>query len=466
MSTKSPLKLSKSLLEKYSVSIPRYTSYPTVPEWTESFKEEDFFRAAKEANNKFTPISLYFHLPFCENQCYFCGCNVVISKKREMTGSYLEHIKKEIKKIGGMINKDRKVEQIHLGGGTPTYFSPEELRSFYKCVKESFNISENCEVGIETDPRVTTFEHIETLSELGFNRISMGIQDFNLDVQEAVNRIQSFEDTQEIINHARDFNFNSINIDLIYGLPFQTKESFSKTIDLILELNPDRIALFHYAHLPQLIPHQAKYINDNSLPNSEEKIEIFQLAVDTLTAGGYDFIGLDHFAKPNDELTLARRNKTLHRNFQGYTTKAGCDLYGFGITAISNIENTYCQNIKKLNPYYEAISSEKLPLFRGLSLSKDDILRKEIIMKILCHGEINKNYIENNFGISFNQYFSHEINLLKDIERDGLIEGVNKGADIFSVTETGQFFLRNIASVFDYYLQSKSGKQKIFSKTV
>ncbi len=456
MSFKSRAKLSKELLGKYSVSIPRYTSYPTAPEWTEQFKEQDFLKAAHNANRAKSPVSLYFHLPFCESQCYFCGCNVVISKKKDITSPYLEHIKKEIINLGRLIDRERTVEQIHLGGGTPTYFSPEEITDFYKTLKDNFNISDDCETGIEVDPRVTSSEHIKTLAELGFNRISMGIQDFNPVVQNAINRLQSYEDTEKIIIHARDSGFKSINIDLIYGLPFQTKETFAETIDLILKLSPDRIALFHYAHLPQLIHHQGKYIPENSLPSSEEKIRIFQHSVDSLTENGYVFIGLDHFAKPDDELATARRNKTLHRNFQGYTTKSSCDLYGLGITAISNIQNTYSQNIKKLNPYYEAIDLNNFPVFRGIGLNKDDILRKEIIMKILCHGEFNKN-----------EYFSSEFDLLKNLEDDGLISGTyDKSSRRILVTETGQFFLRNIAAVFDYYLQSKIGKQKVFSKSV
>ena len=295
----------------------------------------------------------------------------------------------------------------------------------------------------------------------------MGIQDFDNKVQETINRVQSFPLTKDIFTASRKLGFKSINVDLIYGLPYQTKESFSKTIDSILELSPDRIALFHYAHLPALLNHQAKYIPDNALPDSEEKIKIFQYAVNALTEAGYIFIGLDHFSKAEDELAVAKKNKTLHRNFQGYTTKAFCDLYGFGISAISNVQEAYSQNIKKLNPYYEAIEQNKIPLLRGRLLTKDDILRKEIIMKILCHGEIIKSEIEEKYNIIFDTYFELEINKLKQLEVDGLILG-SQIADHRSieVTALGQFFLRNIASVFDYYLQKKNGKQKIYSKAI
>ena len=457
------LQLTASLLEKYSVNVPRYTSYPPAPEWTESFTTEDFLLANQKANENKTPISLYFHLPFCESQCYFCACNVVISKKKSIVKPYIEHIKREIYNLSKVINKERLVEQIHLGGGTPTYFNPEELIDFFSSVRERFNISKTCEIGVEIDPRVTSYEHLKTLSSLGFNRLSMGIQDFELKVQEAINRIQPYNETKKIFDDARNLGFESINVDLVYGLPYQTKDTFTKTIDMIVGLNPDRIALFHYAHLPQLIHHQAKYISNEVLPTSNLKIEIFQCAVQALSDNGYVFIGLDHFAKSNDELAQARKNKTLHRNFQGYTTKAGCALYGLGITAISSVQNTFAQNIKKINSYYETLELNKSSLFRGIVLSKDDLLRKEIIMEILCHGILIKSEIEEKHSIDFDKYFSYELEKLKELEDDNLIEC--KGNKL-EITNLGQFFLRNIASVFDFYLQHKNGKQKIYSKAI
>ena len=453
--------LTNKLLEKYSIAVPRYTSYPTAPEWTGKWTEEDYINATKLGNKKKTPVSLYFHLPFCEERCFFCACNVVISKQRKIVSPYIKHIKKEIQLVNNLMDKTRVVQQIHLGGGTPTYFSQDEIKDFFSCVRDNFNISKDCEISAEVDPRVTTLDHLKTLSELGFNRLSMGIQDFSLEVQEAVNRIQPFEITDSLIKNARELGFKSINVDLIYGLPYQTKERFSKTIDLILQLNPDRIALFHYAHLPELIPHQKKYIESKALPSSDVKIEIFQEAVNKLTTNGYIFIGLDHFVKPGDEMAHAKKNKTLHRNFQGYTTKAGCDLYGFGITAISNIQDTYCQNIKKLSPYYDAIDLDKLPLSRGCILNNDDKIRKDVIMKILCDGEVIKSEIEEKYNINFDQYFSHALENLKELENDGLVEGSK-----IKVTPIGQFFLRNIASVFDYYYERKNGKQRIFSKSI
>ncbi|MBI2996714.1 MAG: oxygen-independent coproporphyrinogen III oxidase [Candidatus Melainabacteria bacterium] len=456
---KPQIKLDTGLLKKYSVNIPRYTSYPTAPEWTNNFSKEDLLNANEIANEKQSGVSLYFHLPFCESRCHFCACNVVISKKKSITESYLEHIKKEIRNLSQLVHNSRLVEQIHLGGGTPTYFNPFELNALFTTVRESFNISKNCEISVEADPRVTTYEHLECLSKLGFNRLSMGIQDFDFKVQESINRIQPFELTSNIFNWSRNLGFNSINVDLVYGLPYQSKEGFAKTMDLILKLNPDRIALFHYAHLPELIPHQEKYILNETLPSSQVKIDIFKYAVEALTANEFIFIGLDHFAKPNDELAIARKNKTLHRNFQGYTTKIGCDLYGFGITAISNIQNTYSQNVKKLNPYYTALDKGKIPLFRGVILNKDDLLRKEIIMKILCHGVVDKSEIEKKYNIDFDKYFSNELEKLKELEDDELLSNIE-------VTEQGQFFLRNIASAFDYYLQNKNGRQKIYSKSI
>ncbi len=456
--------LTHDLLEKYSVSVPRYTSYPPAPEWTEHFKSEDFLKANYLANEKKSPVSLYFHLPFCESQCYFCGCNVVISKKQSIAKPYLEHIKKEINNLGALVDKKRIVEQIHLGGGTPTFFRSDELKELFSSIKENFNVTKSCEAGVEIDPRVTTEEHLTTLSELGFNRLSMGIQDFDPKVQETINRIQPFSETKKKMDYARKLGFESINVDLIYGLPFQTKETFKKTIDLIFDLAPDRIALFHYAHLPQLLNHQDKYIPSNALPSSTEKISIFQYAVNALTENGYLFIGLDHFARPNDELALARKNKTLHRNFQGYTTKSECDLYGLGISAISNIQNIFFQNIKKLNPYYEAIESNKTTIFRGFILNEDDLLRRELIMKILCHGVIIKSEFEEKYNINFDKYFSYELARLKELEKDSLV--TNPYNSIIEVTPVGQFFLRNIACIFDYYLQKKDGREKIYSKSV
>lgn len=460
--------LNESLLEKYSTNIPRYTSYPTAPEWNEEFKIKDYLEACEKANLNKTPVSLYFHLPFCESHCYFCACNVVISKKKEIVSVYLDHLKKEIDYLSQLTSKERIVEQIHLGGGTPTYFSPDELSKLYHFIEERFNISKYCEISVEVDPRVTEYEHLKVLSDLGFNRLSMGIQDFDTTVQEAVNRIQPYDQTYKLFSLARELGFNSINVDLIYGLPNQSLEKFAKTIDLIIKLNPDRIALFNFAYLPELFPHQAKYLLDHSLPDQKEKIKIFKHAVNSLIENGFIFIGLDHFAKPDDELEIARKNKTLHRNFQGYTTKSLCDLYGLGITAISHIQNTYSQNIKKLNPYYEKLDLNEIPIFRGIVLNKDDLLRKEIIMKILCHGEVIKSEIEDKYDIDFNQYFSYELEKLKEFENDGLLRLQVTGhrSQVIQVTPLGQFFLRNIACVFDYYLNKKNGKQRIFSKAI
>ncbi len=454
--------LTASLLQKYSVNIPRYTSYPTAPEWIERFTKEDFLRTNDLSNKNKTPISLYFHLPFCESHCYFCGCNVVISKKREILNPYLLYLKKEIEILSKLINPERKVVQIHLGGGTPTYLNSDELNDLLLVVKNSFNFSSTIEAGVEVDPRVTNSNHLQALANHGFNRLSMGVQDFDLKVQEAVNRIQPYELTHKLFTEARELGFKSINVDLIYGLPYQTKESFKKTIDLVLELNPDRIALFHYAHLPQMLKHQDKYISSDTLPSTEIKTIIFQMAAQMLTDNGYMFIGLDHFAKSNDELYIAKRNKTLHRNFQGYTTCGDSDLYGLGISAISNIQNSFSQNEKKLNSYYEKLDRNEIPFFRGFVLNNDDELRREVIMKILCHGELDMAEIEKKYNIQFSTHFSFELEKINSLKDDGLVSIKN---DFIWVTEAGQYFLRNIACVFDAYLQ-KNGKQKIYSKSV
>lgn len=460
----------KELLRKYGGAVPRYTSYPTAPEWKTPYKRTAFETAIETSNIENNNYSLYLHLPFCESQCYYCACNIIISKKHEISKSYIKRIKEEIEYIGEKISPERKVIQMAWGGGTPTFLHPDELEEIYEHLAKYFNLLDkadepffNHEYSIEIDPRVTSNEHLKTLSRLGFNRLSMGVQDFNEKTQEAINRIQTYESVENMLNIARDNNFSSVNFDLIYGLPHQNLETFKKTIEQVIKLSPERIALFNYAHIPDFFPFQKKYIEEETLPDQKTKLEIFEFAMRSFIAEGYEFIGLDHFARPDDELSKAHKNKKLYRNFQGYTTHDGCDLFGIGLTAISSVQGTYKQNKKKLSEYYndeEPFAAEKFFIS-----DMQDIERKEIIKEIMCHFYTELDY----------EKYKEEYYLLESFTQDGLIElnhvvpnenhlDSNKKFSI-TVTELGRLFVRNIASVFDYYLKQKNA-HKLFSKSL
>jgi oxygen-independent coproporphyrinogen-3 oxidase len=460
----------KELLKKYGGAVPRYTSYPTAPEWKTPYTRTAFETAIEASNIENNNYSLYLHLPFCESQCYYCACNIIISKKHEISKSYIKRIKEEIEYIGEKISPNRKVIQMAWGGGTPTFLHPDELEEIYEHLAKYFNLLDkadepffNHEYSIEIDPRVTSTEHLKTLSRLGFNRLSMGVQDFNEKTQEAINRIQTHESVENILKIARDNNFSSVNFDLIYGLPHQNLETFKKTIEQVIKLSPERIALFNYAHIPDFFPFQKKYIEEETLPDQKTKLEIFEFAMRSFIAEGYEFIGLDHFARPEDELSKAHKNKKLYRNFQGYTTHDGCDLFGIGLTAISSVQGTYKQNKKKLSEYYneeEPFAAEKFFIS-----DMQDIERKEIIKEIMCHFYTELDY----------EKYKEEYYLLESFTQDGLIElnhvtpnenhlDGNKKFSI-TVTELGRLFVRNIASVFDYYLKQKNA-HKLFSKSL
>ncbi len=459
------LEISSELLAKYDKVGPRYTSYPTAPEWKTDFSESEWKAAIFRSNDLGQDLSLYFHIPFCRSACYYCACNIVISPKSLMSEPYLEALSKEIKLVGGLVDKKRKVKQLHFGGGTPTFLTEPQLENLFKNIGENFNLdfSADSEISIEIDPRVTSFSQLKLLRSLGFNRVSLGVQDFDPKVQEAVNRIQSYEMVRDMLAYCRELGFQSINFDLIYGLPFQTLDSFKGTLQKVIELNPDRIALFNYAHLPSLRPFQKANIHEEDLPARETKILIFCEAMKTFSANGYQFIGMDHFAKLNDELCLAQQNRTLHRNFQGYTTKAGLDLFGLGMTSIGSINDTYCQNEKKLNRYIEhfQLHATSVPIEKALRLSQEDILRRTVISRILCHGLLIYAEIEAQFGVSFKLHFAHELAELKDLEADGFIV---LNDDSLQVTSLGRIFLRNIGMIFDQYL--KQNQNRLFSRTV
>jgi oxygen-independent coproporphyrinogen-3 oxidase len=456
------LSVSEEFVERYNQPGPRYTSYPTAPVWSESFGPEDFETAVALADKKASPVSLYMHLPFCESLCLFCACNVIIQKDKSVTPPYLSLLKKEVDRIARGVSKTRRVAQFHWGGGTPTYLSPEQIEDLFGYTHERFTFAGDAEIGIEVDPRVTSNAHLETLRKLGFNRLSMGIQDFKDEVQRAIHRIQPFEGTRDLIARARELGFESINVDLIYGLPYQTAESFAHTVEQIVGLSPDRIAMFSYAHVPWLKKQQGSFIGH--LPEGMAKFEIFRKGLLKFVEAGYQYIGMDHFAKENDELAVSQRNRTLHRNFQGYTTKAGADLYGMGITAISGIQNTYAQNFRDVPTWERAVNERGLATMRGYKLSDDDILRREVISRLLCHTVIVKDEISRKFGIEFDDYFAPELRRLKEPEQDGLVVVNNRE---IRTAWIGRIFIRNLAMVFDPYLEKQQLNSKpLFSKTL
>ena len=460
----SPIAVSVDLLNKYNQPGPRYTSYPTAPEWNDHFGETNLRAAFLEANIKPrpAPVSLYFHIPFCESLCLYCGCNVVINKRHEVASPYLAHLKREIDWVSAEVDHTRSVEQIHWGGGTPTYLSPAQIEDLYGYIKKRFSIASTAEISIEIDPRATTDEHCRTLRSVGFNRLSMGIQDFDPLVQKTINRIQPYEDTKRTFDYCRDLGFESINVDLIYGLPHQTAESFADTVDKIIAMNPDRIAVFSYAHVPWMKRQQGSFAR--FLPEGVEKFRIFTHAIRKLTDAGYRYIGLDHFAHPDDEICRAQDSRTLHRNFQGYTTKAGCDLYAMGVSSISSLDDVYAQNCRDLAGYYKSIEAGRLPVMRGLQVTTEDKLRRSIINRILCHAVLFKSEIEQDFGITFDDHFAEEIVNLQLLEHDGLLHMTDTRIE---VTALGRIFIRNVAMVFDEYLnRERSAPTQVFSRTL
>ncbi|MFN0117303.1 MAG: oxygen-independent coproporphyrinogen III oxidase [Elusimicrobiota bacterium] len=457
------MNISLDLLKKYNVQGPRYTSYPPAPSWSAGVgvKEyEDFIQKSNASQNP-VPLSLYFHLPFCESLCYFCGCTTVITgKNRSAENPYLQHLHTEIERLGSKINKNRPVVQFHLGGGTPTYLEPQNLEALLKRVRQFFAIDPDCEMGVEIDPRVTNKKHLMVLKNMGFNRLSMGVQDFNPEVQKAINRIQPFDLTKALVEEARVLGFKSINIDLIYGLPHQTENSFSETINQILDIQPDRLAVYSYAHVPWMKKHQELFAAH--LPNEKTKFSLLLLAMKKFSQAGFEYIGMDHFAKPNDELAVARKNRTLWRNFQGYTTKAGTDLLGLGMSSIGCVNGAFFQNERELKTYQDAISGGRLATVRGFLLSKDDKLRSRVIQSLLCHAHVSKAEIERDFQIKFDEYFSNSLIALEPLVKDGLL---NITKEEIQPTNVGRVFLRNIAMPFDAYLP-KEGEKRVFSKTV
>ena len=456
------MKIDFDKFSKYSKSGPRYTSYPTAPEFNENFDENAYIQELKN-QDKNRPISLYFHLPFCRSACYFCGCNVVYTSKENKKERYIDYLSKELNLLCEHIDTSREVIQLHFGGGTPTFFSASQLKTILNLIKSHFkNFAKDAEISCEIDPRYLNQEQLDVLVENGCNRVSFGVQDFDPKVQEAVHRIQPYEITENTVKMARLSNIKSINMDLIYGLPYQTLETFKKTLDKALMLDTDRLAVFNYAHVPWMKKTMRK-IDETTLPQPSVKLEILKYTIDFLTSNGYKMVGMDHFAKPEDELFLAIEKGELHRNFQGYTTKGGADLIGVGLTSIGEGISHYVQNIKEMKAYEKAIDEGKLPVQRGIKLNKDDIIRKSVIMELMANFKLNIKNVEKEFGIVFKDYFKDAIKELENFEKDELI---SIDDNYIKVTNTGSLLIRNISMPFDAYLKKVPESKRKFSKTV
>jgi len=462
------LQFDEELIKRYDKAGPRYTSYPTAIQFDENFSTEQYKSFCEKSNltsqaaDKPKPLSLYFHIPFCDTVCFYCGCNKVVTKNRSKAAPYLQRVFKEIEMQAKLFDDNRMVDQLHWGGGTPTFINHNEMQELMDTTRKFFALhdDDSGEYSIELDPREIDRSGVSLLRNLGFNRVSLGVQDFDPTVQKAVNRIQSEEQTLTVINAAREFNFKSISLDLIYGLPFQNVDRFSKTLDKVIDASPDRLSIFNYAHLPKMFKPQRR-INENDLPSSAEKLEILKVCLDKLSEAGYIYIGMDHFAKPNDELAIAQQNKTLYRNFQGYSTHADCDLIAMGITSIGSVANSYSQNFKTIESYYESIDKEELPIFRGVELNADDLLRRAVISQLICHFGLQFNDIETKFNIQFSEYFSQELDNLKFMRDDGLISIDQHGIQVLA---KGRLLIRNICMVFDFYLNKSEPNR--FSKVI
>lgn len=458
------VQFNSNLLKKYDRPVPRYTSYPTATEFKTDFGDLDYRAGIAIGNYKQTPISLYCHIPFCQTGCYFCGCNTIITQSKNAADKYLVYLEKEIQQVATLIDSSRPVTQLHWGGGTPNYLNPHQVERLWNTINQNFSITADAEVSIEINPGYVDKNYIFFLKDLGFNRISFGIQDFNPQVQTAINRVLPETTLFTVMDWIRSAGFESVNVDLIYGLPLQNLKTFTDTIHKTIKLDPDRIAVFNFAYVPWLKPIQKK-ISESDLPEPSEKLDILQMTIEELTGNGYIFIGMDHFSKPNDELTIAQQKGELHRNFQGYTTKPESDLFAFGITSISMLNDVYVQNTKLLKEYYQAIDAGILTINKGVSLNRDDILRRAIIMELMCQFKLSISDVEDKYHIAFDtdfeEYFAPELSALQPLVDDGLIKTFTNGIE---VTPTGRLLVRNIASVFDAH--SKNKVMKAFSKAI
>ena len=455
--------ISTELLQRFDVPGPRYTSYPTADRFVEAFGESQYVDALRQrghsARSHAFPLSVYVHIPFCASLCYYCACNKIITHQYSKAISYLESLRQEVSLLSPYLGEGNKVSQLHLGGGTPTFLRDPELKSLMKMLSETFSWQAGGEYSIEVDPRTVDGHRLGMLKELGFNRLSLGVQDFDPVVQKAVHREQSFEQVQTLMQHAAALGFSSLNLDLIYGLPMQTLPSWAQTMKSIVQLRPERIALYAYAHLPARFKPQ-RHINASELPMAEAKTAMLSQAIDVLQSEGYVYIGMDHFALPEDALAIAKRQGRLHRNFQGYTTQPDCDLIGLGVSSIGNIGATYQQNTKSLDEYQDMLEQGRLPVVRGVALSKDDLLRRSVIMALMCQGTVEFDIINSTHLIDFKHYFQNELLQLTHMQAQGIVHLDDKGIE---VTDIGWFVIRAIAMVFDRYLQGDQQRMR-FSK--
>jgi len=457
--------LSPELLRRHDVAGPRYTSYPTADRFVEAFGPDDYARALQQRRSGAAalvlPLSLYVHVPFCESLCYYCACNKIITKHHDRAAEYLRYLSREVDLHTAQLGLGQTVTQLHLGGGTPTFLSDAELRELMGMLKRSFNLAPGGEYSIEVDPRTIDASRLDTLAELGFNRLSFGVQDFDPAVQKAVHRVQPAEQVFALVQAARDRGFDSVNVDLIYGLPQQTPESFERTLGQVCELRPDRIALYAYAHLPERFKPQRR-IASAELPGAAAKVSMLSNAIARFMGAGYVYVGMDHFALPNDALAVAKRQGRLHRNFQGYSTQPDCDLIGLGVSSIGRIGATYSQNAKTLEEYYDAIDHGRFAVVRGLALSRDDLVRRGVIMALMCQGQVLFESINLAYLIDFKTYFAPELEAMQALSEQGLVTVDDSSVQ---VTATGWFFVRAVAMVFDRYLQADRNRAR-FSKII
>lgn len=463
---RSTLDISPELLERYRTSAPRYTSYPTALDWSNDFDPGDYPTLLARASTSKAPLALYVHIPFCDERCLFCGCNVVITRREDRVERYLDRLDVEIRNLAESGIQSRGLRQVHWGGGTPTHLTLEQMERLQDALDKVFHLESNAEVAVEVDPRVTDLDQIRFLTSRGFRRISLGVQDFDTTVQRAIKRVQSEAQTRALVEGSRDAGMESVNIDLIYGLPHQTRASFAKTVERTLALRPDRVALFHYAHVPWIKKHQTA-LDVDAIPKTEEKTAIFLDATEAFLHAGYVSIGLDHFALPDDELGRAHAEGTLERNFMGYTTARGADILPLGVTSIGTIGGTFIQNEVEERAYLEAIDSRGLAIHRGHVSTPEDHLRRELILDIMCRGRVHKPDLEARHGIDFDTHFAPELEALRPLEDDGIL---NLDDTELRVTPLGQLFLRNIAATFDLYLRARSARgqqgEGTFSKTL
>jgi oxygen-independent coproporphyrinogen-3 oxidase len=451
------------MLQRFDVPGPRYTSYPTADRFVEAFGEEDFLLALeqRQVGRLALPLSVYVHIPFCESLCFYCACNKIVTKRHERAAEYLRYLERELDLYMARLGQGQTVSQLHLGGGTPTFFSDDELKRLMDMLRRRFVLATDGEYSIEVDPRTVTEARLRHLADIGFNRISFGVQDFDPEVQKAVHRIQPAEQVFDLVASARRLGFRSINVDLIYGLPRQTAESFQRTLQQVASLRPDRIALYAYAHLPERFKPQRR-IHEADLPRAADKIGMLSGAISAFLGNGYIYVGMDHFALPDDELAIAKRQGRLHRNFQGYSTQPDCDQISLGVSAISRVGATYSQNAKTLEEYCDLLDHGRLPIVHGLALTRDDVVRRAVIMAIMCQGQVLFESINLAYLIDFRSYFADELRRLESLRQDGLIEMDETG---IQVTAAGWFFVRAVAMMFDRYLQADRNRTR-FSKII